>query len=247
MKCILIDDEAPARNIVKTYLKDFPEIEIIAECDNGFDGFKLISEQKPDLIFLDVQMPKLNGFEMLEILHDKPIVIFTTAFDQYAIKAFECNAVDYLLKPFARERFKTAIAKAKEMFENQESNSVNLTNLSETLANERDILDRVIVKSGTKVSIVPVNDIMYVHAEDDYVMIHTKTGKYLKQGTMKYYETHLPHATFARIHRSYIVNISVIDKMERYEKESYIVHLKNGDKIKTSKTGAKVLKKALNM
>lgn len=247
MKCIIIDDEAPARNIVKTYLKDYPEIELLMECDNGFDGYKNINELQPDLVFLDVQMPKLNGFEMLEILNEKPIIIFTTAFDQYAIKAFECNAIDYLLKPFARDRFKTAIEKAKEIFAKKEDSPQNISGLKETISQDKELLDRVIVKSGTKINIIPVEDILYIKAEDDYVMIYTPNGKYLKQGTMKYYEAHLPQDTFARIHRSYILNITTIEKMDRYEKETYMVSLKNGDKLKTSKSGAKVLKRALNM
>jgi two-component system, LytTR family, response regulator len=247
MRCIIIDDEAPARNIVKSFLQDFSDIELINEYSNGFDGFKAIVEERPDLIFLDIQMPKLNGFEMLEILSEKPIVVFTTAFDQYAIKAFENNAVDYLLKPFSKTRFREAIEKAKNEFEKKEEQSEKLQQLSQSIADSKDFIDRVIVKTGTKINIIPLEEIMYIKAEDDYVMIHSSKGKYLKQGTMKYYEAHLPQNTFVRIHRSYILNITTIDKMDRYEKETYIITLKNGETLKTSKNGAKVLKRVLNM
>jgi len=245
IKCIIIDDETPARTIIKTFLQNYPEIEIIAECDNGFDAFKKIAEHKPDLIFLDVQMPKLTGFEMLEIIDEKPAIIFTTAYDQYALKAFEHNAVDYLLKPFSRDRFNESLEKAKSRIQNKQVEPVD--SLINELQEETGILDRIVVKSGTKISILPVDSIIYVKAEDDYVMIHTENGRFLKQMTMKHLETHLPSSSFARIHRSYILNVPFIDKMERYEKETYMLILKNGEKLKTSKTGAKILKEKLQL
>lgn len=245
IRCIIIDDEAPARNVVKTFLKNEPDVEIISECDNGFDAFKQINELKPDLIFLDVQMPKLTGFEMLEILDQKPSIIFTTAYDQYALKAFEMNAIDYLLKPFSVERFTEALAKARLRISTD--NSQNLNKLVEIVKEKDEKLDRIVVKSGSKISIVPVDTIFYINAEDDYVMLYTSSGRFLKQSTMNYLETHLDSSVFARIHRSTIINLTCIDKLERYEKETYMVILKNGDKLKTSKSGAKLLKEKLQL
>lgn len=245
IRCIIIDDEAPARNVIKTFLKSESDIEIIAECDNGFDAFKQINELKPDLIFLDVQMPKLTGFEMLEILEQKPSIIFTTAYDQYALKAFEMNAIDYLLKPFSTDRFSEAISKARIRV-NTDTSQV-FTKLVEDVRGKDEKLDRIVVKSGSKISIVPVDSIFYVKAEDDYVMLHTSNGRFLKQSTMNFLETHLDTSIFARIHRSIILNLTCIDKLERYEKETYMVILKNGDKLKTSKSGAKLLKEKLQL
>lgn len=242
IRCIIIDDEAPARTIIRTFLEDNTDVEIVAECDNGFDGYKMIAKESPDLIFLDVQMPKLTGFEMLEIVENKPSIIFTTAYDQYALKAFEHNAIDYLLKPFSRERFDEALEKVRKRAVEKQP----IDNLISDIREKTEHLDRIVVKSGTKISIVPVDTILYIKAEDDYVMLHTDDGRYLKQMTMKYLEEHLPGEQFARVHRSYILNLSTIDKMERYEKETFMLILKNGDKIKTSKSGAKVLKGKLN-
>lgn len=244
MNAIIIDDELLARDIIKIYLENFPEIIIVGECTNGYQGIKMINELKPDLIFLDVQMPKITGFEMIELLDHHPIIIFSTAFDEYALRAFEMSATDYLLKPYGKQRFGEAIKKAQGKFALQSSqeNQSQAPNYPQ----REEILERVVVKLGNKINIIPVRDIIYIEAQDDYVEIHTPDGKFLKQMTMKYLEANLPEDQFVRTHRSYIAAIASIDKIEAYEKESYLLHLKQGDKINVSRSGYSKLKQVLN-
>lgn len=220
-------------------------VELIAECSDGFQGIKLIQEHQPDLIFLDVQMPKITGFEMLELLDNPPIIIFTTAYNEYAIKAFEMNAVDYLLKPFSRERFKQALEKAAEKYNHQETDQNKVEALiNHSQSSER--LDRIVLKTGSKIKVIPVHDLLYLEAQDDYVMLYTAEGKYLKQQTMKYFESALDPLKFIRIHRSYILNIQEIEHIEPYEKDSHRAVLKNKISLPISKTGYSLLKKVLN-
>ena len=190
-------------------------------------------------------MPKLSGFELLEIIEHKPQVIFTTAYDSYAIKAFDENAVDYLLKPFSRERFADAVKKVVGRIASQTEQ--NFTEVIALAEEKTEILQRIAVKSGSKIEIIAIGDIVYLESEGDYVMIHTKEGKFLKEKTMKYFEQHLDPDTFIRIHRSYIININEISRIELFEKESYIVKLKNGDQVKASSSGYKALKDALKL
>lgn len=247
LRTILIDDEQPARDIVKFYLKDFSEIEIIGELTDGFSGLKAIQELKPDLVFLDVQMPKLTGLELLDLLEQPPLIIFSTAYDQYAIKAFEMNAIDYLLKPYSKERFMQAVQKAIAQAANGIRVAAPVQNLVKTLDENPEFLQRIAVKSRHKVTVVPIDEIIYLEAEGDYVMLHTKESKHLKEKTMKYFETHLDPTQFIRIHRSFIVNARFIDRIEYYDKENYAVLTKNGAKLRASTSGYKVLKQALNM
>jgi two-component system, LytTR family, response regulator len=246
LRTIIIEDEAPARELLKHYLLDYPQIEIIAECQDGFAGLKAISEMKPDLVFLDIQMPKLTGFEMLEVLEERPEIIFTTAYDQFAIKAFELNAVDYLLKPFHKERLKEAISKAIEKTsigkEDQKPAAELLSKKPELSAP----VTRIVVRKGNSINIIPVDNVRYVEAEDDYVMIYHSTGKALKQQTMKFYEENLPKADFVRIHRSYIVKIEEIKRIEPYGKDNHVAILQSGDKLPVSRAGYKHLKEELN-
>jgi len=245
MRTIIIDDEQLARDIVKKYLEDHNNIEIVAECSNGFEGLKAIHELKPDLVFLDIQMPKLTGFEMLEILDYKPQIIFATAYDEFAIKAFEHNAIDYLLKPFSKERFDQAITKAKSKSVDQKPDEIKRIN--DFRDEQVDTIDRIVVKQNHKIVVIPVDDIKYIEAQDDYVMIYTNDARYMKQKTMKYFETHLPAYDFVRIHRAYIAKVSEIEELQRYEKDSYIVKLKSGEKLKVSKSGYQNLKDILNI
>jgi two-component system LytT family response regulator len=247
LRALLIDDEQPARDVVKYYLKDFDEIEILGEFSAGFSGLKAIQELKPDLVFLDVQMPKLTGLELLDLLEQPPLIIFSTAYDQYAIKAFEMNAIDYLLKPYSKERFAQAVQKAIAMAASGVKQDMPVQNLVKTLDENPEFLLRIAVKSRHKVSVIPIEDIVYLEAEGDYVMIHTKDARHLKEKTMKYFENHLDPSQFIRIHRSYIVNAKFIDRIEYYDKENYAVLTKNGDKLKASTSGYKLLKQALNM
>jgi two-component system, LytTR family, response regulator len=247
LRTILIDDEQPAREVVKHYLKEFSEVEIIGEFADGFSGLKAIQELKPDLVFLDVQMPRLTGLELLELLDQPPLIIFSTAYDQYAIKAFEMNAIDYLLKPYSKERFTQAVRKAFTQAESGGKAGTVVQSLVKTLDENPEFLQRIAVKSRHKVSVVPVDEIIYLEAEGDYVMLHTKDARHLKEKTMKYFESHLDPSQFIRIHRSYIANAQFIDRIEYYDKESYAVLMKNGAKLRASTSGYKILKQVLNM
>jgi two-component system, LytTR family, response regulator len=238
LKTLIIDDERLARELLKKYLEEFPEINLIGECANGFDAIKFINTEKPDLIFLDVQMPKLNGFEMLELIDSPPLVIFTTAYNQYAIKAFEVNAVDYLMKPFSEERLAVAVKKAVEKFKNTEKPL--FAALPSTTA--ESFLERIVVKDGSRIFIIPAENIRYLEAQDDYVMIHTTDGKYLKQKTLKFYEENLNPGDFIRIHRSYIAAVKEIKQIELLEKETYQAILSDKKKLPVSKTGYEKLK-----
>lgn len=247
MKAIIIDDEEPARSIIRNYLKDQQNIEVIAECSDGFSGVKAINDLKPELVFLDIQMPKLTGFEMLELIEEMPLIIFTTAYDQYAIKAFEMNATDYLLKPFTKARFEQALQKAIQKPEEGRKAADPVKKLVSVMEERPDILQRIAVKSGQKINVVNVDDIIYIGAEGDYVMIYTKDNRYLKEKTMKYMETHLDPAQFVRIHRSTILNVNHILRVEIYDKESYAVLLKNNVSLRASISGYKLLKQLLKL
>ena len=245
IRTILIDDEPLARSLLHNYLDKIEDVEVIGEFGNGFDGLKAITNLKPDLVFLDIQMPKLNGFEMLELLDDLPHIIFVTAYDQYAVKAFESNAVDYLLKPFSQERLLNAFQKAKELIQSS-SHNYPVKQLISDHEQHLETIDRIAVKTGTKIKIIFIEDIEYLESQDDYVMIYTVDGKYLKQKTMKYFENNLPNQSFIRVHRSYMVRIDFVEQIELYEKDSYVIKLKNGQTIPVSKSGYNRLRSSLN-
>ena len=248
-KVIIVEDERPARDLLMNYLEAFPEMEVIGQYDNGFDGLKAINDLKPDAIFLDVQMPKLTGFELLEVLEHQPEVIFTTAYDQFAIRAFERNAVDYLLKPFSRERFREAINKLKVRLEAKsggDKEKSGIDKIRQHFAESDEKLHRVVIKKSGKIHVISTGDINFLEAQDDYVMIYTDEGKYLKQQTMKYFEKHLDNQQFVRVHRSYIANIACIERIEPYEKSNFILILKDGNKVPVSRSGMQVLKENLD-
>jgi two-component system LytT family response regulator len=244
VKALIIDDEQLARQLIRNYLKSFAEIEIIGECENGFEGVRNIAELKPDLIFLDIQMPKLNGFEMLELIDNPPEIIFITAHNDFAIRAFEMNAVDYLLKPYSQERLISAVQKAADKIRTGSGKDKNIDQLIHQPLSEK--LERIVVKTGTKIKVIPVDKISYLEAQDDYIMLYTDEGKHLKQGTMKYYEDHLDSSKFIRVHRSYIVRIDQVVQLEPYSKDNYLLKLKNGTALKVSRNGLKNLKDMLN-
>ena len=247
IKAIIIDDESLARELVASYLDSEKDIEILGEYSNGFEGLKAINELNPDLVFLDVQMPKLTGFELLELL-DKPCnIVFTTAYNEYAIKAFEHNAIDYLLKPFSKDRFLSALGKAKERIANSTENEDQIEKIKSHNDETEGLINRVVVKSRNKIDVLAVNKIKYFEAQDDYVMIYTNDGHYLKQKTMKYFEAHLSSKEFCRIHRSYLVKIDQISQLQPYEKDSWVVILKSGESLKVSRNGFKLLKKQLEI
>ncbi len=245
MKAIIIDDEILARAMVKEYLQHYPDIEVLQECGDGFEGIKAIQQYQPDLIFLDIQMPKINGFEMLELIENPPSVIFTTAFEEYAIKAFESHAIDYLLKPFSKERFDKAIQKWQQQNQ-QERKKETLEVLNSTsLYNPQN--NRIVVKDNNKIKIIPTVNIQYLEAADDYVKIHTAEGVFLKNKTMGFFEETLEAQNFIRIHRSYIINIQLITRIDPYEKESHLAVLSIGAKLPMSKAGYTKLKQALGI
>lgn len=245
IRVLIIDDEPLARDLVKKYLSDNPGIEILGECENGFDALKAIQELKPDLLLLDIQMPKIDGFELLEVLDPKPEIIFTTAFDQYAIRAFELNAVDYLLKPFSKERLDQALDKAKgRIFAAKDASPAvsPLQKLQQQVDDDRKTIERVVTRLGSKITVIPVEKIWYIEAADDYVMIWSELGNHLKEKTMKYFEEHLPQGQFIRTHRSNIINISQVLSLELYSKDSYLAIMKSGTRLKVSAEGYKRLR-----
>jgi len=245
VKILIIDDENLAREIIKKYLEQNDKVFIAGECSNGFDGIKKINDEKPDIIFLDVQMPKISGFEMLEVIDEPPVIIFTTAFDQYALKAFEVNAADYLLKPFSKKRFDEALDKAIGSLKNKSRQTSLIKNLIKQNEAKQEFLDRIIIKDTGKITIVPVDDVKYIEAQDDYVMIYCEAGKFLKQKTMKYYEEHLDPHEFVRVHRSYIAPVKKIKRIELAEKESYQIKLGENITLPVSKSGYDKLKEIL--
>lgn len=246
IKTILIDDEPLARSIVKEYLQQYTNIEVVQECGDGYEGLKAIQQHQPALIFLDIQMPKINGFEMLELIEEPPAVIFTTAFDEYAIRAFDAHAVDYLLKPFSRDRFDKAM---KKWLDQQNASAVKSIpqSLLATAAHSPVQSERIVVKLGGKIKIIPVQEMHYLEAADDYVNIHTHEGAFLKNNTMNYFEELLNPQQFVRTHRSYIVNVQQITRIDPYEKENHLAILKSGIKIPVSKAGYAKLRTVLGL
>lgn len=243
IKTLIIDDEPLARALIQNFIKIDTDFEVVGEAGDGFEAIKLIHALEPDFLILDIQMPKLTGLELLELLPKPPIVVFSTAYDQHAIEAFEKNAIDYLLKPFSRERFAKALQKVKEKIEVAADTSQEIKSLL-TSQNPEKSLDRVVIKDGAKIEMVHFQDITYLETYGDYVWIHTEKRKFLKQKTMKDFEKLLPNS-FLRVHRSFLVNISYIQKLELYEKNSYQLLLKNGVRISVSKSGYKELKETL--
>ena len=241
MKAIIIDDEPLARMMVKEYLQAYPHITVVEECNDGFEGLKAIQQHQPDLIFLDIQMPKINGFEMLEIIDDPPLVIFTTAFEEYAIRAFDAHAADYLLKPFSKERFAKAMQKLQLQRTNATQAVVEMALQSPAQSN------RIVVKDNGKIKIIPVAQVQYLEAADDYVKIIAAEGNFLKKKTMQYFEDSLPPQEFIRIHRSYIINAQLITRIDLHEKDSHLVLLTTGARLPVSKAGYGKLKEVLGI
>lgn len=242
IKVVLIDDEPLALQILKEYLAEYADFNIVGEVHNGFDGYKLIQTEKPDLIFLDVQMPKLSGFEMLELLDHKPSVIFTTAFDQYAVKAFEYYAIDYLLKPIAKNRFQTAISKFKN------AKTLNLKSEIDSESITYDIpRDRIVIKENGKLEIIYFDKICFFEANDDYINVYTASKMYKKKITLSKIEQFLNPTKFIKTHRSYILNLDYLKNIEPYEKENFVAVLITNHKVQISKAGYIKLKDALGI
>lgn len=240
IRAVLVDDEDLARRVLREYLSAAPDIEIAAECANGFDAVKAITELKPDLVFLDVQMPKLDGFEVLELIEREVAVIFVTAYDSYAMKAFDAHAIDYLLKPFGKDRFATALDRARQRIRSGSATTQPLPEpaaLSAAARAPQEFAQRVVVKDGAKVTIIPVERLDYVEAQDDYVALHSQKKTYLKQQTISSLEAMLDPNQFVRVHRSSIVNLERIAKIEPYTKDSRLAILQDGTQLPVSRSG----------
>lgn len=246
LKSIIIEDESLAANLLKSYLKDHEQVELIGIFDNGFSGLKAIQELKPDLVFLDIELPKLTGLELLELLDQPPMIIFTTAYNQYAIEAFEKNAIDYLLKPFSKSRLLNGIEKAMNKANSQLQNPNEIKNLVSSIHDKDEgFLDRVALKDKSDIHLIAVDDIYCLEAQDDYVAIHTEKKKFLKNSSLKFYEQRLDPNKFVRVHRSFLVNTSRIRRLENYNKDSFLLILTNDEKINISRSGLQLLRKVL--
>ncbi len=243
VRVVSVDDEAHARGLIREYLSEMPDFELIAECANGFEAVKVIGRERPDLILLDIQMPKLDGFEVLELLDPKPKVIFVTAFDEYAVKAFEVRAIDYLLKPFGRERFVEVLEHAAARLRPDHSPEVRL---QPDFARPRSLpLNRILVRHDSDVVIIPATKLDFAEAQDDYVRLAVGDVSYLKQQTLSELEEQLDPGRFIRVHRSYIINVDRLAKVELYAKDSRVAILRDGTKVPISRAGYAKLRERL--
>lgn len=235
LRILIVDDEELARAVVREHLAAHGDVEVLGEAANGFEAVKLAAELKPDLVFLDVQMPKLDGFEVLALLDGPPAVIFVTAYDQHALRAFDAHAVDYLLKPFAKDRFDAALDKARRAVGARPA--PDLAPTLQTAAREGRPLERIVVKDGAKVTLVPLDKLDYVQAQDDYVLLRTEGRDLLKQQTLSSLESQLDASRFIRIHRSYILNLDRLARLEQDSKDHWEALLRDGTRLPVSKTG----------
>jgi len=243
IRALIVDDEDLARLVLRELLQACPEIEVIAECTNGFEAVKAVAEHKPNLIFLDVQMPKLSGFDVLELIGTDTPVIFVTAYDQYAMRAFEVHAVDYLLKPIGRERFNAALERAKSRIGQKMPPAAELAASARA---PKQFLERIVVRDGTRVTLIPVAKLDYAEAQDDYVALASEGKKHLKQQTIVSLEACLDPERFVRVHRSYIVNFERVVRIEPYGKDSRLAILADGTRLPVSRSGYARLKSLLD-
>ncbi|HEX3684108.1 MAG TPA: LytTR family transcriptional regulator DNA-binding domain-containing protein [Bryobacteraceae bacterium] len=244
IRAILVDDEDLARHILREYSRSESDVEVVAECANGFDAVKAVAEHKPDLLFLDVQMPKLDGFEVLELIGSEVAVVFVTAYDQYAMKAFDAAAVDYLLKPFDLERFRLSLQRVRRRL-GENAAPPNPAELKTAAQPPGQYAPRIVVKDGTRVHIIPVAQLDYAEAQDDYVALHSGGKSYLKQQTISSLEASLDSMRFVRVHRSYIVNLERIAKIEPYTKDTRLAILTDGSQVPVSRAGYLRLKELM--
>jgi two-component system LytT family response regulator len=237
LRIVIVDDEPLARSVVREYASADPSVEVVADCANGFEAVKAVSELKPDLVLLDVQMPKLDGFEVLELLGREQAVVFITAYDQYALRAFDVHAVDYLLKPFSADRFQEAIGRARERLRVKAAAPLNVEEIVREAKPKSGPAERVLIRDGANVHVIPVDKIDYVEAQDDYVAFKSEGKQFLKDQTLSAVESTLDAARFVRIHRSFILNIDRIAKVELYAKDSRIAILRDGTRLPVSRAG----------
>ncbi len=246
LKVVLVDDEAPARNLLREYLAAHADVAVVAECANGFEAVKTIGEIRPDVVFLDVQMPKLTGFEVLELMDQGPAVVFCTAYDEYALKAFEVHAVDYLLKPFGRERLAEALTRVRARRRESAATpapgpTVSATPTATALASAARPagrwVERVLVREGAQVHVIPVERLDYLEAQDDYIAIHADGRTWLKTQPLAELAEGLDPDRFVRIHRSYVLNVERLSKLELFSKDSRMAILKGGQQLPVSRSG----------
>jgi two-component system LytT family response regulator len=235
MSVAIVDDEELARKLLREYLSECDDVEIVAECANGFEAVKAVTDVKPDLLLLDIQMPRLDGFEVLELVGREVGVIFVTAYDKYALRAFEVHAVDYLLKPFGLERLREALNRARARHDLKQAFPTAALGSAARPAGTH--LERVAIRDGANVHVIPVSKIDYVEAQDDYVSFHAEGKQFLKQQTLGEVETGLNPSQFVRIHRSYILNIDRLAKLELYAKDSHAAILRDGARLPVSRSG----------
>ena len=237
MRVIIVDDEPLARAVLREHLGLYPDVEIVGECANGFEAVKAIAELAPDLVFLDIQMPKLDGFEVVELAGAKTNYVFVTAYDQFALRAFDVHALDYLLKPFTRERLAQALAHARERLAAPAQSEDAMRALVSDAQARRQPLERVLIRDGARVQVIPVERIDYVEAQDDYVAFFAEGRQWLKNQRMAELESQLDPRAFLRVHRSYIVNLGAIARIEPTGKDGHCALLKSGARIPISRSG----------
>lgn len=244
IRALIVDDEDLARQVVREMLASHPEVEVVGECANGFEAVRMVAEVKPDLIFLDIQMPKLDGFEVLELIGSDVAVVFVTAYDEHALRAFEVHAVDYLMKPFRADRFEAALDRAKQRIGG--TAPFRPEELTASTRSRGTYAERVVVKDGTRVQIIPISKLDYAEAQDDYVALASQGKKHLKQQTISSLEAALDPKTFVRIHRSYLVNLERVTRLEPYGKDTHVVILNDGARLPVSRSGHARLKAFLD-
>lgn len=241
IKAIIVDDEELGRSIIQEYLADHPQVEVVAECRDAHEALSAIDKFDPALIFLDIQMPEINGFDLLEMLDDHPRIIFSTAYDQYALKAFEVNAVDYLLKPYDAERFNIALQRAIHSIQSDQGQDDTIQKLLQSMRESQQYLERILIKQAGRIVIVSCKEIHLIKAMDDYAEISTHKESYLIQQSLNHLEGRLNPDQFVRVHRSYIVNIDAIRDIVALSSSRYKLFLKDGNEIFVSRSGYKKL------
>ena len=238
LRVVIVDDEAPARGLLREYLAAHPGVEVVGECANGFEAVKVIGEQAPDVVFLDIQMPKLDGFEVLDLLERPPAVVFVTAYDEYALKAFEVHAVDYVLKPVTRERLAGSLARVRaRLGAAAAAPAPSPATLAAAARPPGRYVERLLVKDGPNVHVIPVGQVDWIEAQDDYVGIHAEGRTHLKPQPLAEVAAGLDPARFVRVHRSYVLNIERLARLELYAKDSYLAVLKDGKELPVSRSG----------
>lgn len=241
MRTLIVDDEHLARALLREYLAAHADVEIVGECANGFEAVKAIAEHAPDLVFLDIQMPKLDGFEVVELAGSKPHYVFATAYDQFALQAFEVHAVDYLLKPFSRERLAEALAQVRL----RAPQPARIEAVVKEAQARQQPIERILIRDGARVHVVVASSIDHIEAQDDYVQICAGGNAYLKHQRLSELEAQLDGAVFVRIHRSYIVNVGAVERIEPVSKDNHCAVLRSGLKLPISRSGYQKVRELL--